>query len=105
MASFNPYNNPQDSNCSFLITGQNCYKYYRMTDNNNLKVRHESISKKESQLYTNNYTCHVFVGGNLVVCSDAGDIFFFDSNGDFKIRLMDSPGNNFYISNIKPVKE
>ena len=105
MISFNPYNQPLESNCSLIITGKNCYKYYRMTDFHNLKVKHESLSKKDALLFSTNYTCHSYVGTNLVVCTDGGDIFFCDQNGDYKTRLVESPGNGYNISCITPVKE
>ena len=52
------------------MTGNNTYKYYRVQDNNSLKVAHANIAKKEPHI-SNNYTCHTWLpDGRLLVCTD-----------------------------------
>ena len=49
----------QDHN-SVLVTGNNTFKFYRVTDNNILKPTHSQITKKEGHI-SNNYTCHTWL--------------------------------------------
>ena len=87
-----------------MITGKNCYQYYRLKDYHNLEAKHKQFSKKEQNLGMNYFTCHAFVWNNLIVCTDKGDILFCDSNGDYKMKIYESPGSHYFISCIIPVK-
>ena len=60
--------------------------------------------KKDSLLYSNNYTCHTWVGGYLLVGTDKGEILLCDSNAEFKFMLVDSPLHSFKIQNFLPLK-
>ena len=40
----------------------------------------------------------------MLVCTERGDILFCDKDGDFKSKLIESPGNNYFISSIVPIK-
>jgi len=53
-----------------LVTGNNTYKYYRLSENNFLKLIHGSIIKKEAHI-SNNFTCHTWLpDGKIIVCTD-----------------------------------
>lgn len=80
----------QDQN-SILVTGNNTFKFYRVTDNNILKPTHTSIVKKEAHI-SNNYTCHTWLPDQrLLVCTDQGEIMLLEQNGDYKALLSESP--------------
>ena len=106
MVSFNPYNVfSTDSTCSIVITGRNCYQYYRLKDYHNLELRHKQIWRKELQVNAvNNFTCHAFLWNSLIVCSDKGDILFCDKDGEFKVKIIESPGAHYAITSIVPIK-
>ena len=104
MASFNPYNIATESTCSFLITGRNCYKYYKLFDNYTLQQK-INVSKRDAQMSQNNYTCHLFVDGHLILCTDRGEILFCDAQGEYKTRVLESPGPGFCIQNVVAVRE
>ena len=83
-----------------MVTGNNTYKFYRVTDNNILKPTHTSILKKEGHI-SSNYTCHTWLpDGRLLVCTDQGEIMLLEANGDYKMLLSESPLENFYIECI-----
>jgi hypothetical protein len=44
---------------TLLVTGFGCYKYMRIADNQ-MKVVHAAIPKKEPQI-SQNYTCHLWL--------------------------------------------
>ena len=82
-----------------LLTGQNCFKYYRMQDSQ-MKATHSAMTKKEASI-SNNYTCHLWLpDGKVLVCTDQGEILLLE-NGDYKFCLPESPGNGFYIECIQ----
>jgi len=82
-----------------LVTGNNCFKYFRATDGI-LKSTHTAIQKKEAHI-SNNYTCHTWLAdGRLLVCTDVGEIMLLESSGDYKTLLASSPLENFYIECI-----
>ena len=83
-----------------LVTGNNIFKYHKLQDSD-LKVVHQSLNKKEAHI-SNNYTCHCWLPeGKFLVCTDAGDIMLCDVNGEYKLLLLDSPGEGFHIETIR----
>ena len=89
----------QDQNV-VLVTGNSTYKFYRVTDNNMLQIKHVSILKKESHI-SNNYTCHTWLpDGRLLVCTDQGEIMLLEMSGEYRQLLSESPGDGFYIECI-----
>jgi WD40 repeat protein len=90
---------PTDHNI-VVVTGDNTYKFFRVQENNSLKQTHGSIAKKEAHI-SNNLTCHAWMpDGRLIVCADQGEIMLLESNGDYKMLLGESPGENFHIECI-----
>lgn len=66
-----------------------------------MKPVHQSLNKKEAHI-SNNYTCHCWLPeGRFLVCTDAGDIMLCEPNGDYKLLLLDSPGEGFHIETIR----
>ena len=106
MVSFNPYNTfSTDSTCALMITGKNCFQYAKLKDYHNLEVKQKNVARKDVLSLNNTYfTCHTFVCNCLLVCTERGDILFCDKDGDFKSKLIESPGNNYFISSIVPIK-
>lgn len=83
-----------------VVTGDNTYKFFRVQENNSLKQTHGSIAKKEPHI-SNNLTCHAWMPDNrLIVCTDQGEIMLLEGNGDYKMLLGESPGENFFIESI-----
>jgi hypothetical protein len=68
-------------------------------ENNSLKATHTSILKKEAHI-SNNFTCHAWLEGRLIVCTDSGEIMLLESSGDYKMLVTESPGEGFYIESI-----
>ena len=62
------------SNCDpnhLLVTGKELFKFFKV-DNQNLKIIHNQISKKESDVDAT-YTCHTWLpDGKIAVCNDKG---------------------------------
>ena len=83
-----------------IATGKNTYRFFRLQDNNTLKVVHQQVHKKETTVSTN-YTCHALLSdGRILICTDYGEIVLLENSGEFKMVLAESPGQNFKIVNI-----
>ena len=102
-ASFNP-GAQSDAQCALIVLGQNCYKYFKLADSGTWAQRHNQLTKKDPEKYSQNYTCHAWVQEFLLVCTDRGEIMFCDHNADFKLMLIDSPGPSFSIQRILALK-
>ena len=62
-----------------------------------MNLRLNQLTKKDHTAYSLNYTCHAWVDGYLLVCTDRGEILACDQHADFKLKLYDSPDAAFRI--------
>jgi hypothetical protein len=48
-----------------------------------------------------NYTCHTLLPeGQILICTELGEIIYLENTGEYKMILPDSPGKNLNIVNI-----
>ncbi|PRP75547.1 WD repeat-containing protein 65 [Planoprotostelium fungivorum] len=96
--SFHP-----NDNSVFCISGNGVFKLYRYIDNN-LKLLPGSASSalalaKRDQ--TQQCLCHAWVAEErIVVGTEGGDLLLFESTGEFKVVLPQSPQDNNSINSI-----
>lgn len=84
-----------------LVTGNNVYRYFKIGDNQQLKSIPQSTQKRDAQI-SPNYTCHCWLKeGKFLIGTDQGEIMLFESNGDYKMLLQESPGESFYIETMR----
>jgi hypothetical protein len=96
---------PQDKNMLRLlqISISNClFKFFKL-DNQQLKITHNQIAKKEPEV-SSTFTCHTWLpDGRIAVCTDMGQIMLLDYNGDYKqIQAYDPKKASFPIYSIIP---
>jgi hypothetical protein len=79
------------------------FKYYRVLDNNTIKMMQGQVPKKEQDI-SKNYTCHAWLNdGKFIVCTDLGQIMLFESNGDYKqVQISDPKKPSFPINSVLP---
>jgi len=91
-----------------IVTGKDVYKYYNLSDTNQLKCNHSTFSRKDDSQnppISTNFVCHAWVdGGKFIVCTDIGQILLFESSGDFKnIQIKDSTNKPMFpIHSVLP---
>ena len=87
-----------DSN-SIIVIGNGVYKYYKLKDNG-IRPEHSGVLKKETHI-SSNYTCHTWLpDGKIIICTDQGEMLYFESTGEYKMMLNWSPCDGFYIETI-----
>lgn len=99
MASFNPYD-PS----SLVVTGKGVYRYYKIIDNQTIKCTVSQLTKKDMG-FSNLYTAHTWTDDRLILYTDMGEILLVEKDGDFKMMLKESPGEQFsirYAINSRP---
>lgn len=86
-----------------LVTGKDVFKYYRLLDNNTLKLLHGAMPKKEADI-SKNYKCHAWLSdGKFIVCTDLGQIMLFEASGDYKqVQISDPRKPSFPICSVLP---
>ena len=71
-----------------IVTGKDVYKFYNLTENNQLKCAHHNFSRRDENTanpISNNFVCHAWLAdGKFIVCTDIGQILLFEANGDYK---------------------
>lgn len=90
-----------------LVTGKDVYKYYHLTDMNQLKCNHAGFNRKDDSqtpAISTNFVCHAWMAdGKFVVCTDIGQMLLFETSGDFKnIQITAEKKNPFPINAIMP---
>ena len=97
---------PQDDD-TIIVTGKDVFKYYKVTDQNALKINHSSFNRKDDSqtpALSTNFVCHAWLSdGRFIVCTDIGQILLFESTGDFKnIQIFDPKKSSFHINSVLP---
>lgn len=90
-----------------VVTGKDVYKFYNLTENNQLKCAHHGFSKREenaANVISTNFICHTWLAdGKFIVCTEDGKILLFESNGDYKnVQIFDPKKNSFQINSVIP---
>lgn len=71
-----------------LVTGKDVYKYYHLTETNQLKIQHSNFARKDDNsnpAISTNFVCHSWLAdGRFILCTDIGQILQFEANGDYK---------------------
>lgn len=96
--SFSPYDHGV-----ILLTGKDVFKYYKLLENNTLKMMHSHVPKKEADV-SKNYKCHAWLfDGRFIVCTDLGQIMLFESDGQYKqVQISDPKKPSFPINSCLP---
>ena len=93
---------PTDEN-SIVVTGNSTFKFYKLQDGI-LKAHKSQIEKKEQHI-SMHYTCHLWIEGRLLVCTDQGEILLLDSSGEYKMLLDQSPQDGSAIHCITQISK
>ena len=89
-----------------------CYKFYQIKDNQNLKQSTNNASfvskaKEHHVSKAGNFTAHCWLSdGKFLVGTDEGEVILCESTGEFKLVLKDPAlGQGFSIEQIKCTKQ
>ncbi len=89
-----------------VVTGRDVYRYYTLTDTNQLKLSHSGFTRKDESAaaISTNWVRHAWLSdGKFVVCTDIGQILIFEQTGDFKnIQISDPKKQPFAINSVLP---
>lgn len=89
--------NPEDNN-QFVVTGDNIFRYLKITDTFQVLSAKTTFGKLENR----NYTSHAWCDRRLLVSTSKGEILSGEMSGDFKLIVPESPGVVFAIQKIVP---
>jgi hypothetical protein len=87
-----------------LVTGKDVYKFYHLTDSNQLKAKEQGFQQKgdSANAISTNFICHTWLNdGRFIVCTETGQILLFESNGDYKNIMITAPNKpTFKINSV-----
>jgi hypothetical protein len=86
-----------------VVSGNDFFKYFKQ-EQSALKLMHSSITRRDGEVHSTNYTCHSWLAdGKLAICNDLGQILILEGSGDYKgATAGDARKESFPINAIYP---